>query len=102
VGDWTSLGPVAGRAELDAVVLDGLEIAVARLHDGSWVAFDNVCTHEGCPLADGDLDGTRIICYCHSSTFDVCTGEVLEGPADEPLRVFETRVERGELELRLG
>jgi 3-phenylpropionate/trans-cinnamate dioxygenase ferredoxin component len=102
VGDWTSLGPVAGRAELDAVVVEGLEIAVARLDDGSWVAFDNVCTHEECPLAEGDLDGDRIICYCHSSAFDVRTGEVLDGPAEEPLRVYETRVERGELELRLG
>jgi 3-phenylpropionate/trans-cinnamate dioxygenase ferredoxin subunit len=102
VGDWTSLGPVAGRAELDAVVVEGLEIAVARLDDGSWAAFDNVCTHEECPLAEGDLDGDRIICYCHSSAFDVRTGEVLDGPAEEPLRVYETRVERGELELRLG
>lgn len=84
------------------MVVEGLEIAVARLDDGSWVAFDNVCTHEECPLAEGDLDGDRIICYCHSSAFDVRTGEVLDGPAEEPLRVYETRVERGELELRLG
>jgi nitrite reductase/ring-hydroxylating ferredoxin subunit len=84
------------------VVVEGLEIAVARLDDGSWVAFDNVCTHEECPLAEGDLDGDRIICYCHSSAFDVRTGEVLDGPAEEPLRVYQTRVERGELELRLG
>lgn len=84
------------------MVVEGLEIAVARLDDGSWAAFDNVCTHEECPLAEGDLDGDRIICYCHSSAFDVRTGEVLDGPAEEPLRVYETRVERGELELRLG
>lgn len=84
------------------MVVEGLEIAVARLDDGSWVAFDNVCTHEECPLAEGDLDGDRIICYCHSSAFDVRTGEVLDGPAEEPLRVYQTRVERGELELRLG
>ena len=29
------------------------------------------------------------------------TGEVLEGPADEPLRVYETRVQGDELEVRI-
>lgn len=98
---WTSLGPVAGRAELDAVFVDGLEIAVALLDDGVWAAFDNACTHEECPLADGELEGDRIVCYCHSSIFNTRTGEVLEGPAEETLRVYETRVQGEELQVRI-
>ena len=98
---WTSLGPVAGRAELGAVVVDGLEIALARLDDGGWAAFDNACTHEECPLAEGELAGDRIVCYCHSSAFNPRTGQVLEGPAEEPLRVYETRVNGDELEVRI-
>lgn len=98
---WTSLGPVAGRAELGAVVVDGLEIAVARLDDGAWSAFDNDCTHEECPLAEGDLEGDRIVCYCHSSAFDIRTGEVLEGPAEDALRIYETRVQGDDLEVRI-
>jgi 3-phenylpropionate/trans-cinnamate dioxygenase ferredoxin component len=102
VSGWTSLGPVAGRAELGAVFVDGVEIAVALLDDGAWAAFDNACTHEECPLADGELEGDRIVCYCHSSAFDTRTGEVLEGPAEEALRVYETRVQGDELEVRIG
>jgi nitrite reductase/ring-hydroxylating ferredoxin subunit len=101
VSEWASVGPVADRADLGAVTVNGQEIAVARLADDSWVAFDNTCTHEECPLSEGDLDGERIICYCHSSTFDVRTGEVLQGPAEDPLAVYATRVENGELQIRV-
>jgi 3-phenylpropionate/trans-cinnamate dioxygenase ferredoxin subunit len=101
MGDWTSVGAEEGRADLDAVVIGGREIALARLDSGSWVAFDNSCPHEDCPLAEGDLEGDSIICHCHSSAFDVHTGEVLEGPADEPLSVYPARVENGELQVAL-
>ena len=99
---WTSVGPSEGRAQLSAVTLEGREIALAHLDDGTWAAFDNDCTHEECPLADGDLDEDRIVCYCHGSEFDVHTGEVLDGPADEPIGVYPVRVEEGELQVGLA
>lgn len=101
MGAWTSVGPVEGRPDLDAVFAGELEITLARLEDGSWVAFDNSCTHEDCPLSEGDLEGDQIICHCHSSAFDVHTGEVLEGPADEPLSVYPVRVVSGQLEVEV-
>ena len=98
---WTSVGAAECRPALGAVVVEGREIALARLDDGSWTAFDNDCTHEECPLSEGDLDGYRIVCYCHSSEFDVRTGEVLEGPAEEPITVYPVRVEDGEIQVGL-
>jgi nitrite reductase/ring-hydroxylating ferredoxin subunit len=102
VSEWTSVGPAEGRPELGAVALDGREIAIALLDDGSWAAFDNDCTHEECPLSEGDLDGDRIICYCHSSSFDLRTGAVLEGPAEDPIGVHRVRVADGNLQVLLG
>ncbi|HEY2937498.1 MAG TPA: Rieske (2Fe-2S) protein [Gaiellaceae bacterium] len=99
MGDWTSVGPEEGRPNLGAVTVHCREIALARLDDGSWVAFDNDCTHEECPLAEGDLEDDRITCYCHSSMFDVRTGKVLRGPAVDPLTLFPVRVESGELQV---
>jgi len=101
VSEWTTVGREADLPELGALTVAGLEIAFARLEDGSWAAFDNACTHEECPLADGDLDGNRITCYCHSSVFDVRTGEVLEGPAEEPVAVYPVRVQAGQLQVAL-
>ena len=98
---WTSVGAAEGRPQLSAVTVEGREIALARLDDGTWTAFDNDCTHEECPLADGDLDEDRIVCYCHGSEFDVRTGEVLLGPADEPIAVYPVRLEDGEIHVAL-
>jgi 3-phenylpropionate/trans-cinnamate dioxygenase ferredoxin component len=99
LAEWTGVGPEQGRIDLDAVMIGDLEVALARLDDGSWVAFDNACTHEECPLSEGDLEGDRVTCFCHSSVFDVRTGEVLEGPAEEPLSVYPVRVRDGELQV---
>jgi nitrite reductase/ring-hydroxylating ferredoxin subunit len=101
VSGWTGVGPAEGRPQLSAVEVEGREIALARLDDGTWAAFDNDCTHEECPLADGDLDEDRIVCYCHGSEFDVRTGEVLLGPADEPIAVYPVQVVDGELQIAL-
>ena len=40
-----------------------------------------------------------VICPCHGSEFDVRSGEVLQGPAREPVETYETRIEGGSLEV---
>ena len=54
--------------------------------DGHLYAFDDTCTHQGCSLASGELDGTTVTCACHGSQFDVTSGAVLRGPAERPVR----------------
>jgi nitrite reductase/ring-hydroxylating ferredoxin subunit len=46
---------------------------------GHLYAFDDTCTHMGCSLAKGELEGTTVTCACHGSQFDVTTGAVLRG-----------------------
>jgi nitrite reductase/ring-hydroxylating ferredoxin subunit len=101
VCEWTSLGPAENRPELGSVRIGALELAVARLGDGSFAVFDDTCTHEECPLSEGELEGERVICYCHSSEFDVRSGAVLRGPATEPLRIYAARTVAAELEVCL-
>jgi len=48
------------------------------------------------------LDATVIECPCHGSRFDVITGEVVDGPAIEPIDVFEVREEGGELQVSVA
>lgn len=78
----------------------GEDVAVANV-GGSYYAFGDVCTHAHCSLADGDLEGTTVICACHGSEFDVRTGEVLGGPAPEPVPSWPVSVEDGELKVEL-
>lgn len=75
-------------------------ITVANV-GGALHAFDDVCTHQGCSLAEGDVDGTVVRCPCHGSEFDITSGEVVEGPATDPIDVFDVREEDGELRVAL-
>ena len=72
-----SLGPVdeIPVGEGRAFVVDGRQIAVFRLRDGSVRAVDAVCPHRGGPLSDGIADGRVVICPLHSYTYDLATGE---------------------------
>ena len=69
---------------LQKVEVEGKTVCVGRAA-GGWVAFQDECTHEECSLADGELDGSVIVCPCHSSEFDLRTGDVLNPPALDPL-----------------
>src|SRR3979411_1223762 len=63
--------------------------------DGELYAIGDLCTHAGCSLAKGELEGTTITCSCHGSQFDVTTGEGLKGPAKEALPSYRVRIDRG-------
>ena len=81
---------------MKSVVVDGEEVVVAKV-EGRCFAFGGTCTHDGGPMIDGELDGTTVTCPWHFSEFDVGTGAVIDGLADEALPVYEVRVEGDEV-----
>ncbi|MGH2380444.1 MAG: Rieske (2Fe-2S) protein [Candidatus Limnocylindria bacterium] len=74
----------------------GTKVNVAN-SDGRLYAFDDTCTHQGCSLANGNLQGTTVTCACHGSQFDVTSGAVLRGPAQRPVRSRAVQVEGEDL-----
>jgi len=86
---------LAGSKAFDA---GGRRITVANA-GGILFAFDDTCTHKGCSLAEGDLEGTTVTCICHGSQFDVATGAVLRGPAERPLAAHRVRVVGDDLQV---
>ena len=97
---WTRVADAAEVAEGQVVAFTVAErqVAVANV-GGDLVAFEDTCSHRRCSLSEGGIDGTTITCPCHGAAFDVQTGEVLTGPATEPIDVFEVRVEAGGIEV---
>ena len=78
--DETSKVPAGGGAVFDGN--DG-KVAVHRRQDGTLHAVSAVCSHLGCIVAWNDAEGSWD-CPCHGSRF-AADGEVLQGPATEPL-----------------
>jgi nitrite reductase/ring-hydroxylating ferredoxin subunit len=101
MADFQTVGKTdeIGEGQAKAFDIGGQPIAVARVN-GELLAFSDICTHRQCNLTSGgEIDGTVIDCECHGSRFDMKTGEVLEGPATEPIAVFEVRDEGGDLQV---
>lgn len=73
------------------VRLDDVPVAVFHLDDG-WYAIEDVCTHDGGPVAEGRLEGCIIECPRHGATFDVKTGAALTFPAVSPVPTYAVRV----------
>jgi nitrite reductase/ring-hydroxylating ferredoxin subunit len=78
--------------QMKQVDVNGIEVAIANV-GGTCYAFGNICPHGSGPLAEGELEGTIVTCPWHQSRFDVTTGEVVDGYADEPVPTFPVRIE---------
>lgn len=87
------LGPVdqVPVGEGRAFAVDGEQIAVFRLRDGSLRALSAVCSHRGGPIADGTLDRWEVICPLHQHAFALDTGCSSTGAA--PLRTYEVSLD---------
>jgi 3-phenylpropionate/trans-cinnamate dioxygenase ferredoxin subunit len=98
---WIDVGPAEPSEEGEILHLRtrDADVAVARI-EGAWLAFGDECTHHGCPLHDGVLEGATIECECHGSIFDLHTGAVLRGPATEPIRVHAAEIRDGRVIVR--
>ena len=84
------------------VEVAGEEIVIANV-DGQFFAFNNTCTHAMCSLGDdGELDGEVVMCGCHGSEFNVKTGEVVQGPADEPVKTYSISVTGDDITVSLS
>lgn len=79
------LGPVeeipVGEGRCYAV--DGEQVAVFRLRNGTVHATQATCPHRGGPLADGQLDDRVVVCPLHAYAYVLETGRRV-GDEDEP------------------
>ena len=76
------------------VEVDGKPVLLANL-EGEFYAVSDLCTHEEYNLSEGSLDGCEVECPGHSAFFDLKTGDVIDGPAMEPLETYSVQIEDG-------
>lgn len=71
--------PVGGGV----IIEDPEPIVITQPTEGEFKAFTAICTHQGCTVAS--VQDNTIGCPCHGSMYDAATGEVIGGPAPQPL-----------------
>jgi len=82
------------------VEVDGVGVLLCNV-DGELYAVEDLCTHDGGPLDQGELEGYRIMCPRHGALFDVTTGAALTPPAVAPLPTYRVRIVGDEVDLSL-
>ena len=88
--------------DVKVVDADGKSLALGHCADGTWGAIDNVCTHDGGVLGEGELDDCQVECPRHGARFDLVTGEVTSLPAVFPVNAYPVRVVNGEIQVDVG
>lgn len=79
---------------LRIVNFDDIQVIVIN-RDDDFYAIEDICTHDGGTLSDGDIEQCEIICPRHGARFDIRTGEVTAPPAYEPIKTFPVRIQNG-------
>lgn len=69
--------------------------------DGEYYAIEDLCTHDGGPLAEGKLYGCEIECPRHGARFDLRTGEVTAPPAVVPVPTYALQVVGNEIQVEV-
>ena len=92
--EFVEAGKAGGLAPgtMQRIDIRGRRILLANV-EGRICAADDTCTHEEASLSTGVLRGELVKCPLHGSRFNVCTGKVLEEPAEENLRTYPVRLE---------
>ena len=97
--------PVARKSEIadgttKRVIIGDKSLLLCNV-EGEIFAIEDVCTHDGGALDQGELMGDRIMCPRHGAFFDVKTGDALTLPAIVPVETFKVRTDGDEIYVEL-
>ena len=70
----------------------GTRVVVTRV-GGAVYACADACAHQGGPLSEGRLTGTRLACPWHGWMYDVKTGQCLFPPRGTAVPAYPVRID---------
>ncbi|HEY6580911.1 MAG TPA: DUF2231 domain-containing protein [Rubrobacter sp.] len=88
------------QGELRRVEVEGVGVLMSRSLGGGVCAIAAICNHFSGPLEQGEREGDTVVCPLHGSRFDLCSGQVIDGPAVFPQSRYETRLREGKIEVK--
>ena len=88
--------------EVKIVDADVKSLCLVHCEDVTWGAIDNVCTHYGGVLGEGELEDCQVECPRHGARFELATGRVTALPAVFPVNAYPVRVVDGEVQIDVG
>lgn len=99
--DWTPAADASllSEGQPTRVVVDETPVLLLRAGERTYAIHDR-CSHRGCSLSEGEVQGDEIVCACHGSRFDLRDGSLRAGPATAAQPAFQVREQGGRIEVR--
>ena len=103
MSEFIQVAKVSDVAKSGKVILEVEDRMVVLLHiNDQFFCIDDVCTHDGGPLGEGELCGYELACPRHGAKFDVRNGAALTMPATEATVVHEIKIEGDNVFVRIN
>lgn len=102
MSEFVQVAKVSDVANAGKLILEVDDRMVVLLHiNEQFFCIDDVCTHDGGPLGEGELCGFELACPRHGAKFDVRTGAAITMPATEATVVHEIKIEGDNVFIRI-
>lgn len=103
MSEFVQVAKVSDVTSAGKLILEVEDRMVVLLHiNEQFFCIDDVCTHDGGPLGEGELCGYELACPRHGAKFDVRNGAALTMPATEATVVHEVKIEGNHLFVRIN
>lgn len=97
---FTELGKLPASAVPASFSAGGTKGYIYAKSSSEVMVFSNICTHQGCEVPFNQ-SSQAFVCPCHGSTFSL-SGEVVKGPAQTRLPLFQNKVVGGMVYAKLS
>ena len=85
------------EGKLVHITAGGKELVVTKL-EGNYYAIDDICTHAGAELHEGELNNSELTCPWHGAKWDIKTGSLISFPQKlKPLQSHKISIENNTL-----
>jgi 3-phenylpropionate/trans-cinnamate dioxygenase ferredoxin subunit len=103
VGEFVSVAKVSGTppGTISVHEVGDRRIALCNVN-GRFYAIDDLCTHDGGPLDQGQLQDQLVECPRHGAKFDVTDGRAVVLPAVQPVRTYAVQVDGDDVRVDVG
>ncbi len=81
-----------GNGEKLFLEIDEFQIILFNIA-GKFFAIGDLCSHDGAPLGEGELEDEEIVCARHGAHFSVQDGKALSLPAIEDIPAYPVRLD---------
>jgi 3-phenylpropionate/trans-cinnamate dioxygenase ferredoxin subunit len=98
VGRWVKACMMnqVGKNEMYSFDFEDKKLMITNL-DGKIYATDRICTHAEADLSMGFLSSEGVRCPLHLSVFNLENGIPQNPPAEEPLKIYNVKIDQNEI-----